>query len=332
MKVRVKHYVIEQEINLKKYGRVKSYMNKEIDNLFSDKNIEDISNDIKKKRKKYNSKIIAKATSITLVILIALNLLLNVCSDKVLVHLFNKRSIGINSEYNIMHPNEYIGGRKFLETTLFKALFIFDIGKTIGNKVVSSNTHIEVGGLLLGNVGRIYLDNKEDSLAEDISKRSYNTNGLRKLNFMLPYVNYENTINDFKYLDEINPNNYVEMVLSFDKEYSYEYVNKNIDSDKITFYWIDTTTDDDKSKYQEYKAHLNEHEVIGIKSLTYDGKIIKNINDRLNNFKESAIWLKSNKYRGFIGNIDENNTNISGIVVQGTPDELKKLQNNRACK
>lgn len=307
-------------------------MSKEIDNLFSDKTSEEISNDIRKKRKKYNSKLISKATSLTLAILIVLGLLLNITSDKVLLHLFDKRSIGINSEYNIMHPNEYIGERSFFETGLFKSLFIFDIGKTIGNKVVNSKTHIEVGGLLFGNVGSIFLDNKDEYLTEDITNRSYNANGLKKLNFMLPYVNYKTAINDFKYLDEISSDKYVEMVISFDKEYSYEEVNKTIDSNKITFYWIDITSDDDKSIYQEYKTYLNENEVIGIKSLNYDGSIIESTADRLNNFKKSSSWLKSNGYKDILGNIYANNTNISGIVIQGTPTELQELKNNSMIK
>lgn len=275
-------------------------MSKEIDNIFSDKMADEITKELKAKRKKYNSKLISKTIALTLAILMILGLLVNVVSDKVLQYSFEKQSSIFYKEYTVMHPTEYIGERKYLETGLFKSLTFFNIGKVIGSKVVGGGTKTLVSGLQFGKVGSVYLDYKDYYIHQDITRRDYNTNGLRELNFMLPYVNYENTINDFKYLDQIDDDKYVEMIISFDKEYSYEDVNKRFDSNKISFYWVDISSDEAKVNYEENKAYLTESEVIGIKSLTANGKIIT----------------------------DENYTNISGIVIQATADELQELKDN----
>lgn len=307
-------------------------MSKEIDNIFSDKMGDEITKELKNKRKKYNFKLISKTIALTLAILIFLGLLLNVVSDKVLEHSFDKQSSLLYKEYTIMHPNEYIGERKYLETGLFKSLTLFDIGKVIGSKVVDGGTRNLVNGIQFGKVGTVYSEYKDHYIDQDITKRSYNTNGLRKLNFMLPYVNYENTINDFGYLEEIDDDKYVEMVISFDKEYSYEEVNNSFDSSGISFYWIDLSSDEEKINYEENKVYLTENEVMGIKSITGDGKVIADENERLNEYKEAIAYLKHNKYRGIIENYHKDYTNISGIVVQGTPKELIQLKNSPMIK
>lgn len=307
-------------------------MSKEIDNFFSDKMGDEITKELKAKRKKYNSKLITKAIALTLAILMILGLLVNVVSDKVLQESFHKQSAIFYKEYTVMHPTEYIGERKYLETGLFKSLTFFNIGKVIGGRVVDSGTETLVSGLQFGKVGSVYLDYKDYYIDQDISKRSYNTNGLRELNFMLPYVNYENVINDFKYLDQIDNDKYVEMVISFDKEYSYEEVNKNFDSNKVSFYWINISRDEAKVNYEENKGYLTENEVMGIKSITANGKVITDKSERLKEYKEAITYLKDNKYKGIIEDVDENYTNISGIVVQGTSDELKELKDNIMIK
>lgn len=307
-------------------------MSKEIDNIFSDKNSQEITKELREKRRRYNSKLIAKSISLTMAILIVLGLVLNVVSDKVIETSFNKQSLIFYKEYTIMHPSEYIGERRYLETGLFKSLTFFDIGKVVKDKVINAGTRNLVSGVQVGNIGGIYTEDRYYSLEESLTKRSYNTNGLRQLCFMLPYVNYKNNINDFRYLNEIGNNKYIEMVLSFDKEYSYEDVNKSFGSDNISFYWIDMSTDKEKSYYQEEKSYLNENEVIGIKSITGEGNLIVDENERLNQYKEAIAYLKDNKYRSTTEIGDGGYTNISGIVVQGTADELKNLESNSMIK
>lgn len=307
-------------------------MSKEIDDIFSDKNSDEITKELKAKRRKYNSKLIAKTISLTIVILMVLGIILNILSDKVLKYSFDKQSSIFYEEYTIMHPSEYIGERRYLETGLFKSLTFFDIGKVVKNKVINAGTRNLVSGIQFGSVGYTYPDNKDYNLEEDITKRSYSTNGLRELSFMLPYVNYKSTINDFKYLDEIDENKYVEMVLSFDKEYSYEDVNKNFDSNNISFYWVDMSNDEQKAYYKEEKGYLNENEVVGIKSITSSGKLILDKNERLSEYKEAITYLNDNKYRGITEIGDGNYTKVSGIVVQGTADELKVLKESPMIK
>ncbi len=332
MKGHQRHYAIEQEKFLKKYGKGKIYMSKEIDDIFSDKNSYEITKELKEKRRRYNAKIIGKSISLTIAILLVLSLFFNILSDKVIQHSFHKQSSIFYKEYTIMHPAEYIGERSYLETGLFKSLTFFQIGKSVKEKIISAGTRSLVGGIQAGNIGGIYPEYKDYTLEEDLAKRSYNTNGLRELCFMLPYVNYKNNINDFRYLDQIDNNKYIEMVLSLYKEYSYQDVNKNFESSNISFYWIDISKDEEKSYYQEEKAYLNENEVIGIKSITGEGKFISDEGERLNQYKEAIEYLNDNKYKGITEIGNGNYTNISGIVVQGTSDELKELKDNPIIK
>jgi len=122
------------------------------------------------------------------------------------------------------------------------------------------------------------------------------------------------------------------MVLSFDKEYSYEDINKNFNSSNIYFYWIDMSNDEKKSYYEMEKSYLNENEVIGIKSITGEGEFISDEIERLNEYKEAIAYLEDNKYRNTIEISDINYNKISGIVVQGTANELKELRDNSMIK
>lgn len=63
---------------------------------------------------------------------------------------------------------------------------------------------------------------------------------------------------------------------------------------------------------------------MGIKSHNYAGSFITDINERLDIFKGSVGFLRENGSSGRVANIDENNIKISGVVVHGTPEELKK--------
>ncbi len=190
-------------------------------------------------------------------------------------------------------------------------------------------------------------------LNDNISERSSDAYGLRKLQFSYPYVNYEkniydyqtennkipdntsssdkeNIINDFQYLNEIDDDKIVEMAVSFNKEYSYEEVNKMLDSNLITFYWVDNNSEYEKQHAVELKNPA--FNVIGIKSTDGSGEFRVDVDSRMENFKTALKQLKEIGDTQYIENIDEKNIKIAGAVVVGSPKELKGIQNNPIIK
>lgn len=150
---------------------------------------------------------------------------------------------------------------------------------------------------------------------------------------MYPYVNYENTINDFTLLDELNDSETLEMCLSFDSEYDYNETNNLIDSNLITFYWVNDSNEENKEYEIENNTYKYQESVLGIKSIFYNGSSINDVDERLNKFKDSINYFKENHNPNVdADNIDLENIKISGIVVVGTPSKLKSLENNKIIK
>ena len=117
------------------------------------------------------------------------------------------------------------------------------------------------------------------------------------------------------------------MALSFDKEYTYEEVNKIIDSNLITFYWVENNSEEQKQHMIEFNNPA--FSVVGIKSIDGAGELRDDVDGRMENFKAA---LKQLKEIGDTQDIDENNIKIIGVVVVGSPKELKNIQNNPMIK
>ena len=310
-------------------------MSKDIDDIFSNNLEDEINKKIKSDRKKLNLKLTCIAVVSTLVIIILGHLSLNFLSNKYTAKQFQK-DINIKiSEYLVKYPNEYIGNQRCIQTGYFKYQSTYDISKKIGSKVLYGGSLNELGGLDKNTFSKesFFIDEDHSVLDNNINNRSSNEYGLRSLNFMYPYVDYESTINDFNMIDEISDNKTVEMALSFDKEYNYDEVNNFIDKDLITFYWVDTSNEENKDYEIENKAYKDELSAIGIKSTDYNGATINDVNKRLEKFKYSLKFLIDNWEYGVVDyGFDLDNLKINGIVVVGTPSELKKLQNNSIIK
>ena len=255
-----------------------------------------------------------------------------------------------------MNPNEYIGHESCRETGLFKYQSTFEYGKRIGSKVIYAGSITNIPSIFERKFEKIDKDRWTISnipLNDDINKRYSSVHGLRKLHFLYPYVHYgkniyeyqtednkvtedgssldkENKINDFHFLNEIDDNKTVEMALSFDKEYAYEEVNKMIDSNLITFYWVDNNSEELKQNNIEFKNPA--FSVVGIKSIDGAGEFKDDINSRMENFKTAIKQLKEIGNTQYVKNIDENNIKIIGAVVVGSPKELRNIQNNPMIK
>lgn len=328
-------------------------MSKDIDDLFSDKMENEIKSEIKKKRNKLNLRLIITAIISTLMIIIAVNLALNFASDKYIEKAYSKEQQKLDLENTIMDPNEYIGKESCLEIGYFKFESTYEYAKRIGSKVVYAGSAKYFGGIAKDIISKERWTISNIPLSDDVNTRYSSVYGLRELHFLYPYVHYgsniyeyqidknkpteeelsnakENTINDFHFLNEIGDNKIVEMALSFNKEYTYEEVNSMLDSNLITFYWVDSNSKEEKEHIIEFSNPA--FDVIGIKSIDGAGEFRADVDSRMENFKAAIKQLKEIDDTQYIENIDEDNIKIIGAVVVGSPEDLKKIQNNSMIK
>lgn len=310
-------------------------MDKSIDDIFDNNFESKIQKDLKIKRKKSNRKLILLAALSTLILFILCNVGLSFASRKYIFNQFNKDLNTKVIEYQIKYPNEYISNQKYLETGYFKFQSTLTISKIIGNKHFLADSLDIPGGLSkmnsLGNSW--FISSPFATLSDNISERPNTSYSLRELLFMYPYVDYDRCINDFSLLSQIDNSKTVEMALSFDGEYSYDEVNKLIDSNLIKFYWVDPNTSEDTIFFnKEKQAYTSDASAIGIKSTFSDGTTIADTDDRLEKFKDSINYFKENHNPQINSDIDLDNIKISGIVVTGSPEELSSLQNIKIIK
>jgi len=325
----------------------------DIDDLFSDKMEKEIKNEIKKKRGKLNLKLIIISIVSTLVIIILGTLILNFASDKYIENAYVKEQQKQVLENIIMDPNEYIGKETCKEIGYFKYESTYEYGKRIGSKVIYAGSASYLGGLPKNGISKNRWTISNIPLSDDISTRYSSVYGGRELHFLYPYVHYgkniyeyqtennkiseegssidnENKINDFHVLNEIDDNKIVEMALSFDKEYTYEEVNKIIDSNLITFYWVENNSEEQKQHMIEFNNPA--FSVVGIKSIDGAGEFRNDVDGRMKNFIAAIDQLKERGDIQYIKNIDVNNIKIIGAVVVGSPKELKNIQDNSMIK
>ena len=324
-------------------------MSKDIDDIFSDKMEAEIKEEIKKKRSRLNLKLILISVVSTIVIIITGIFGLNYASEKYINSEFAKDREVQDLEYQIKNPNVFVGVENFRKTGYFKYETTYEYGKRLGSKVIYAGSEKYLGGLSKNDDYMYSSALAEYPINESIGKRSSDVYGLRTLHFLYPYVKYgkyiheyedeenkisdneEDTIvNDFDLLNEIDDNKIVEMALSFDKEYIYEDINNAINNKLITFYWVDNNSEEEKQRIMQIGVPA--FKFVGIKASSLPGQLDHESREIRENFKEAVKKLKEIGHDQDVQNIDENNFKISGIVVVGSPKELKALQNNPMIK
>ncbi len=309
-------------------------MNKDIDDIFSITNEENIIKKVKRDRKKLNLKISIVSIASALIIITLCNLGLSFLSSKYIDKQFYKNLDIKTIEFQVKYPNKFISKQSYIETGYFKFQSTYEISKKIGNRLIYAGFSTELNNIskTAHTKDSYFINEKRKTLDSDISHRNDDPYGLRTLSFMYPYVTYDNTINDFNLLNDIDKNKIVEMTLSFDNQYTYEQINNLIDSNLITFYWVDDNDEEGKKYCINNKWYENEDSVIGIKSISYNGNTVTDINDRLNKFKDSINYFKDNWNPNVNPDINLDNIKINGVVVVGTPNQLKELQKNLIIK
>lgn len=193
-------------------------------------------------------------------------------------------------------------------------------------------------------------------LIDHFGYRRYNELGQREMVFFYPFIKYDtrNYMNDLSLLDDIGNDKYMEMALSFDREYTLDEVGKVIpEGVMVTWYWVD---DLNKNEKEMSKSHNEEQEGIevtihipdsvrseytayGIKLYYGTGEKIPDpveffINS-LKSYKEDRAINKNfyknefdriyNNIAGDDGKLTRNDIRIWGAVVTGDSDNLKVL-------
>lgn len=159
-------------------------------------------------------------------------------------------------------------------------------------------------------------------------------NGERAIEFIPPRVKGP-LFDDRNILDHIDDNKIVEMAFSFDRGYKIEDVQK-IFNKNLSWYWVDTFDQSDIKTYNELnksketRLTVSGEEAIGFsssKQVNSEAKIFINTLNSLKNtgtHKHAANNIIKKITRNQSENLSPENLKIIGVVVTGTPSEIKK--------
>lgn len=159
--------------------------------------------------------------------------------------------------------------------------------------------------------------------------------GERVVEFYLPNGNYGVVPDDRSVLDEIDKNKVIEMAFSFDAAYSIEEV-RNRFSTQTNWYWVDTGSID--------KPVGEMSPVLG--NDAYGFLANRNPLESANGFIQQIKWLQeeqgdfqkeANRLYETMSNkgqaeLTPDNLGIIGVVVSGTPEELKQFNDERMIR
>lgn len=175
----------------------------------------------------------------------------------------------------------------------------------------------------------------------------YNEIGQKLMVLYYPYVDYGDRYqNDLSLLENIGNNKYMEMALSFDREYSIDEVNDIIPKDiNLTWYWVDAVDDAEKETQNYYmdKQDIGDGEIIEVEqypdlcyeNYAYGFKTINEYGEKIKNPEEHFIDALSrggityiyNIIAGEDGKLTKDDIKVQGIVVTGDAENLKSLKN-----
>ncbi|MBE3089020.1 MAG: anti sigma factor C-terminal domain-containing protein [Actinobacteria bacterium] len=256
---------------------------------------------------------------------------------------------------NISAPNKYMGKIiSFYDS--FSARIDYTTYKLIQGKVVYTGSEDYNFGFLshplISEVSPPILDYNFDSsyLIEYFGYRRYNDFGQRVMVFFYPFVSYDISeyLNDLDLLDDIGNEKYMEIALSFDREYTIEQVEKMLpESVTVTWYWIDDLSENEKEmlkiplREQEemefpvvFPPVKSEYTAYGIKLYYNSGEEIP---DPIEGFI-SIIEMGKTEYKGENefdriynniagddGKLTQDDIRIWGAVVTGDSESLKVL-------
>ncbi|MBM6616285.1 anti sigma factor C-terminal domain-containing protein [Bacillus suaedaesalsae] len=169
--------------------------------------------------------------------------------------------------------------------------------------------------------------------------------GEREVEFYHPKVYYKNVFDDRQLLNEMNESTLVEFAFSFDRGYTLDEVQQ-VFKEHLAWYWVDTFSDEEIKDHSDQNKNKElartDHTTIG--SSAY-GFLHYPEADTASNFISTLNWLKSDDgdyqqgaeelYRNIAkgkSELKKEDLKIIGVVVTGSPSELKKYNNQLMIK
>lgn len=300
--------------------------------------------------------ILIRTSVISLIILILLCGIIVILNTMILNHiamdvLTNEQIFDLVARPNI-YMSQYQINDGFLAGELDYVTY-----RIVGNRAVYNGTY-KISYNSIPVVAGIYGYSDRGQLTQievEDGYSYYNKVGLREMSFYHPYIEYKTYQNDLIMLDKIGENKYLEMSLSFDKDYSLEEVQSMFPSEvKLAWYWVNTYSEEDLNRikgqyvelidnegqktdekaYQEPKV-LFAHQIYGMKGTTSTGEIIKNpynsfieaINAGLNRkYNQTQFKMLFDKLRNGKEKITKDDIRIIGVVVTCDTTSMKLLK------
>jgi len=230
----------------------------------------------------------------------------------------------IKEKHVRMSPNTFTNTHT-ISTGILKGTIKREVFKVIEDKVIPWGTE-EITYDLLGNFNASF--SMSSTIVNDTTMYHI-PNGQREMLFYVPKYKYKLYANGFGMIKDYPNDKYMEMAISFDKNYTLKEVQKMLPtSAHQTWYWVDN--------YANSNGHRNESEngrwLLGISkpSPQLGAKLkttkVKTEADFLNELKKTDTGEAKN-----LKNRQENGL-IIGVVVTGTKEELISLRNKPYVK
>lgn len=253
----------------------------------------------------------------------------------------NKTFQTMNAYSKLTVPNGYIS--KSVDTFGFLGgNSNYTISRMVGNKPVILEERVQSFGLLPQIINTSGQGGYNGQISGEWPK-SYWEYGYNKMIFFHPQIAYKEYKNDLADLNQIGNDKLIEVGLSFDKPYTISKLSNILPDVKISWYWVDTFTNEDMERYnkrvKDYNTktgYINEFDVLGVGMMASP-----DVNHFGSNYYNFIYNLKTSinpKHNGIYkeleakGYSDSSKVPILGAIVCGTKSELRTLIGNPHIK
>lgn len=321
------------------------------------------SNETKKILQKAKVFTLLRTIAVSLLVFLVLGVAIVIINAMMLNRIANNELASEQSFDLVARPNTYMSQYQVNDGFLTGELE-YVTHRIVGNRPVYNGTY-KIQYHIIPIVPGIYGHSARGQLTQIASEDEYsyyNRVGHREMKFYHPFIEYKTCQNDLAMLEEIGEDKYLEMALSFDRDYSLEEVQAMLPSEvKIVWYWVDTYNQDDldrmKGHYEELIGNdgqetgekvyqepriLFANQVYGMKGITSTGITIED--PRCSFIDAIKFGLnQKNRYRSQFqrlydrlsngkGEIIKDDIRVIGVVVTGDTASMKLLRNENYIK
>ncbi|WP_246942955.1 anti sigma factor C-terminal domain-containing protein [Bacillus pinisoli] len=249
---------------------------------------------------------------------------------------------------HITRPNVEELGFQSLGNGLFEGILYYNRYKEIEGIPVDWSqevvTYSLFGGVskLLGDHTPIQLTDRNDGMTRYFDRETKQ----RIMEFYHPLIQYDFIRNDVAKVKELPKETLVELALSFNKKYTPEEVRKLMpDGVTVKWFWVDTYSNLDMLKGEEFETEAGEiekipavpelaNDIYGFEEFQEDPSLSK---ERFIEDIKAGLHVREGKYfseyqrinnylMGDSTELSSDQIYILGVVVTGTAEEMKELE------